>query len=95
MTSVVRVGKCNGNTNLASAQSTPTPVIGGGSWKVILTPVDAATPNVVTIAATDKTYKGKYLQVGDKCDDQKGFSWAAKSSSTGQQWTVVSVSSIQ
>ena len=95
VTSVVRVGKCNGNTNLASAQSTPTPVIGGGSWKVILTPVDPATPNVVTIAATDKTYKGKYLQVGDKCDDQKGFSWAAKSSSTGQQWTVVSVSSIQ
>lgn len=91
--SVVRVGKCNGNTNLASAQSTPTPVIGGGSWRVKLTPVDAAKPLVVTIEATDKTYKAKFLQVGDQCDDQKGFSWAAKSSSTGQQWELLAVSS--
>lgn len=77
VSSVVR-GKCNGNTNLASAQGNPTLVIGDGSWKVRITPVDAAKPLVVTIEATDNTYNGKYLQVGDKCDDQRGLSWAAK-----------------
>ena len=84
-----RTGKCNNDkyTNLAAANSPPSPRLAGAGWKNKIIPVDATQGcNTVWIqAAGDGTNGGKYLSYGS-CSSQTAFSWAEVSSSTAIQW---------
>ena len=80
-------------TNLAAANSSPTPRLAGSSWKNRIIPVDASKGcNVVWIqAAGDNPYAGKYLGYGN-CQSQTAFGWQVASSSSAIQWRLTKAS---
>jgi hypothetical protein len=84
-----RTAKCPNDkyTNLAAANSSPTPRLAGSGWKNRIIPVDAAKgcDTVWIQAVGDNPYAGKYLGYGS-CSVQTAFKWEAASSSSAIQW---------
>jgi hypothetical protein len=74
-------------TNLAAANSSPTPRLAGSGWKNRIIPVDAAKgcDTVWIQAVGDNPSAGKYLGYGS-CSSQTAFKWEAASSSSSIQW---------
>ena len=91
---VGRTDKCVDDkyTNLAAANSSPTPRLAGSGWKNRIIPVDASKgcDTVWIQAVGDNPFAGKYLGYGS-CSSQTAFKWDAASSSSAIQWKLSKV----